>query len=208
MFAGERLLLVGAVRIELPGHTIRICDGGFMDFQAPGQLAPERYNKVDDLFGTILAVENGANGNNDKAPGGSITFLPKSTASAAALSAPGMQSSPLAFYIVSLNPSTNAVVHSVTMAVAKVDFTVLRGGFQDRKLEMGYISTAEWLFSQNEGNTLSDQFHQKYWPGELGLSNVTGAGTAVAWGADAPPRSSGTQPQNSVGGQIVRRLTL
>lgn len=183
-FDAERILLIGAVKIELPNYTINICDGGFVDFQGA------RYTSEDTVFGIIESVEDIAGSSNDAAPGGSLTFVPKSSALAGVLSAPGMQSSPMTLYQLEVDYDTGAVNNFEIMASARLDNTVLRGGLGERQLEMSYISSAEWLFSMNEGNTLSATFHDEIWPGERGFDNVTGVGITVAWGTASPPRTA------------------
>ena len=48
MFEDEVLLLTALLEITLPDHTIRLCDGGFVDWPARGMFTAE-----DSIFGTI-----------------------------------------------------------------------------------------------------------------------------------------------------------
>ena len=200
MFTGDKILIVWVVKITLPDYTLRLCDGGFVDFNA------ERYYSYDGIFGTIESVDKGPEGGNDSAPGLVMTFLPKSTGAAGALSAPGMQNSPFEVWQLEVSQSTNAVTGSQLEFLGKLDFTKLTGGLRDRRLEMGVIADAEWLFMRDEANTLSARFHQEHWPGELGLSNITGANKTVAWGVAAPARTSTTGDAQSAVNQAVQRV--
>lgn len=191
-FDAPRMLMMALLRIELPDYVINLCDGGFVFFGG------ELYMSEDEIFGTVESIENISQGDSDSAPGGMITFLPKSTATAAKLSAPGMQSSRVQMWQVRVDYITGLPVHSKLRFDGKLDFTLLKGNYQEKKLDTGFISEGEYLFAKDEGNTLSDQAHQDNWPGELGLINATNVGVTVAWGVTDPARTSGTS--------IVRRL--
>lgn len=56
---------------------------------------------------------------------------------------------------------------------------------------MGFVSSSERFFEDNEGARLSDGFHQEVWPGELGMANATGIGKRDYWGADKAPSGLG-----------------
>jgi hypothetical protein len=181
----DRILFVGLVKIELPDHTILLCDGGFLIVDG------EEYSSSDPYFGTIEKLESLEEGVGDEVPAGRLTFLPKSTAAAADLSAPGMQGSRVRFYIAEVDEATGTVIGTPDLrADMQTDQTILRTGRGIRKLEMMFVSRLERLFSINEGNSLSPRFHKTVWPGELGEDNATGVGVAVAWGVEGAPRGS------------------
>jgi hypothetical protein len=181
----DRILLCGLLKIELPAHTIRLCDGGFLTFGG------EDYASSDQYFGTIGGLEALSEGVGDEVPGSRLTFLPDSNAAAATLSAPGMQGSRIRFWIAEVDPDTGLVIGTPDQqADMQVDRTVLKIGRGTRSLEMDMVSRAERLFVQNEGNSLSPEFHKSVWPGETGEDNATGLGTTVAWGVEGPPRGS------------------
>jgi len=192
MFDAKRIRIAAALRIDLPNHVISICDGGWFDFEGT------RYRADDPIFGGVFSVQNQASGSNDKAPGGTIVFVPKSASVAANLSNPGMQRSPLRFWQIELDAETGLVIGSKLRFAGMLSHTILRGSSGTRLLEMGYIGEGEWLFSQNEGNRLSNQWHQSWWPGELGMSNITGITRAVHWGVDAPRQNTTTTTSGAV----------
>lgn len=183
-FDAPKLMLAGLARFELPGKTLTLCDGGFVWFDG------EKYTSADPEWGTIEAIEGLEESAGDEAPGGTLTFLPATTAAAATLSQPHFQGSPMRFWIVRIDEQTGEVVHSELIGELELDTTTLRIGKGLRRLDVGMISVAERLFSVNEGNVLSPRFHESVWPGELGLANATGTPLTVAWGSQAPPRGA------------------
>lgn len=185
-FDAPNLMLVGLVKIELPTATLRLCDGGFIYFDS------EKYASADDDFGAIEAIEPLEENLGDEAPSGRMTFLPQSTADAATLSQPSFQGSRMRFWLAEVDEATGTVTDSKMEADMQLDATTLKGGVGTRKLEMEYISSADRLFSINEGNVLSARFHESVWSGEHGLDNATGIELTVAWGVQSPPRGSST----------------
>jgi len=182
----EIVTLVGIVEIVLRGTgapVIRLCDGGFVNFG--GNI----YSGSDAAFGTIAAVEPISEGVGDEIPAGRISFLPVSTASAATLSQPGYQGSRMRFWIGEVDAATGLITGTPKLMFdGQTDRTVLKTGKAMRILEMEFVSRAERLFVQNEGNSLSVNFHKSIYPGELGLDNATGVSTSVAWGVASAPR--------------------
>lgn len=173
--------LTGLVKIELPDHTIRLCDGGFVDWGS------ERFECVDPIFGTIDSVDSLEDGVSDEAPGGRLTFFPASTAAAVQLSSPEFQGSRFRMWLAVLDPMTNAVIPDPDLLFdGELDVTVFNEGLGERSLDMEFVSSAERLFEVQEGARLSDAYHQEIWPGERGLSNITGIKKKVYWGGEAP----------------------
>lgn len=186
------IMLVGLLKIELPGDTIRLCDGGFIYFAA------EKYESSDTDFGSVESMEALTENIGDEAPAGRLTFLPASAASAATLSQPEYQGSRMRFWIGTVNASTGVIVDTELIADMELDTTKLVVGMGTRKLEMECIAIAERLFNINEGNVLSPRFHKYVWPGELGLDNATGVPLQIAWGVKGVPRgSSGSMASTS-----------
>lgn len=180
----DRVMLVGLVKVELrSGPTIRLCDGGFIDF------ASERYESSDANFGTIGALEPLTEGVGDEAPAFKMSFLPKDAAAAATLAQPGYQRSHIRFWIGEVNEATGQLIGTPTqVAEALTDTMTLRFGMRSRSVDMDCISAAERLFLINEGNTMSSRFHRSIYPNEAGLDNATGVNVTVAWGTESPPR--------------------
>jgi hypothetical protein len=188
----DRIWLTGLMEMQLrDGRTIRLCDGGFV--VVDGNL----YKSADDTFGTIGSMEGFREGVGDSVPAFKLTFLPASTAAAADISAPGMQGSITRFYIAEVDAGTGLVIGTPDLMFdGQIDQTVLRIGRGRRELDIDFVSTAERLFSINEGNSLNPRFHKLVNPGELGEDNATGLGVSVAWGIEAQQNMTA----NSYGG--------
>ena len=186
--------LAGLVKIEIPSSTIRLCDGGFVIWSA------ETFASADDAFGAIGELASLSEGVGDEVPALGITFLPKSTASAASLSNGAWQGSRVRFWIAEVNQATAAVVGTPTLMFdGQIDSTELVVGRGTRELRMDVVSRAERLFVINEGNTLSPRFHKMIYPGELGHDNASGSIT-VAWGTAQPVFSAAYTTGGGFGG--------
>lgn len=179
----ERVMLAGLMRLELPGRTIRLCDGGVVPF------ADETFVSADADFGTLAGFEALTEGVGDEAPAGTITMLPASTAAAATLSRPEYQNSRLRLYVAEIDPDTGLPIGAPDQqADWQTDTTVLRIGKGSRSLDIGCVSRAQRLLALNEGNVLSSAAHQRVFPGETGFDQATGLTNDVAWGVASPPR--------------------
>lgn len=186
--------MTGLIKIDLPGHVIRLCDGGFVDWDG------ERYNCIDDTFGTIDSIDALEDGIGDEAPGGRLTFFPATTAAVVDLSSPEYQGSRIRIWLAVLDPVSGAVIPDPDLLFdGELDITVFNEGLGERSLDMEFVSAAERLFEVQEGARLSDAFHQEIWPGERGLANVTGITKKVYWGGEAP-QSGITRSSNYGGG--------
>jgi hypothetical protein len=184
-FDAPKLIITGLAEFNLPAKDIRLCDGGFVYFGA------NKFTSADEDFGSIEAIDAIDERAGDEAPGGSLTFLPTSTAAAATLSDPSFQGSRIRFWLARVDEATGLMDGTPDLVFdGLLDTTSLRVGRGTRALDMEFISTAERLFQINEGNVLSPRFHKSVWAGELGFDNATGVGITVAWGVPGPPRGS------------------
>lgn len=184
-FDAPKLLLVGLVEMTLPSKTVRLCDGGFVYWGV------NKFQSADEDFGSIESVQALDERVGDEAPGATLTFLPKSTAAAAALSQPEYQGSPMRFWLARVDEATGELDGEPELvADMELDTTRLRVGKGARALDVEMISVAERLFNVSEGNVLSGRFHKTVWPGEQGFDNATGVGITVPWGVQGAPRSS------------------
>lgn len=194
-FEAPIVTLAWLATFTLPDRTLRFCDGGQVKW------GDDMYRASDDDFGTISEVEEPDEQTGDEAPGATITFLPVSTAAAATLSQPAYQFSPVDFWLAEVDPATGeAIGDPEPMAAMDLDTTTLILGKGTRKLEMGLVSACDRLFLNDEGNSLNTAFHQRVWPGELGLDNATGKPGTVAWGVTAPPAGTVVTGAGSGGG--------
>lgn len=192
-FEAQIITLTYLAVFELPGHTMRLCDGGCVTWGS------DQFLSADPDFGTIGEADALAEQAGDEMPMASVTFFPSSTAAASTLSSPAYQDAPSRFYLAEVDVATGAVTGTPELlADSRLDTTTLILGTNSRKLEMGFVSSAQRLFLFNEGNALTTSFHQRIWPDELGLDNATGKPETVAWGIAGPPR--GTVAPGATGG--------
>lgn len=195
------LLLAGLVEMQLPARTVRLCDGGFVQWGA------NLFTSSDAAFGTIESVEAIAEGLGDEAPGARLTLLPTSTADAADLFQSNAQGRPIKFWLAEVNRSTGALVGTPELMFwGMIDSMAVKLGKSERKVEVEFVAASERLFLVREGNVLSPRFHQNAWPGEKGFDHCTGNGIQVPWGVSGAPRGStgyaGGEAGTSYGGLL------
>jgi hypothetical protein len=192
--SADRAPIFGAVSIALPGYTLRLLDGSGELAFAGGSFLGD-----DPSFGVLAAVSEIADGASDEAPSVNITLLPPNDTAAATLAAAAMQGSLVNIYAGSWNLDTGQVIPDpVLLFIGEVDVPTLRSGSDGRSVEYEVTSISERLFAGDEGLRLSDGFHQSVWPGELGLSNVSGVEQTIYWGTQPPPGT--VQPGSSLTG--------
>ena len=180
------LLLAGLVEMQLPSRTVRICDGGFVQWGA------NLYTSSDSAFGTIESVEAISEGLGDEAPGARLTLLPVSTANAADLFQSNAQGKPIKFWLAEVNRATGAVVGTPELLFwGMIDSMGIYLAKSSRRVEVEFVAASERLFMIREGNVLTSRFHQDAFPGELGFDHCTGNGIQVPWGTVGPARGSG-----------------
>lgn len=180
----NKVALVGLIKIELPGATLRLCDGGAFTF------AGEDYASRDPVFGTIGSVASLKEGIGDTLPALSITLLPPSTSAAVQLATPGNQTAPVTFWLAEYDPATGQIATADVQFTGFVDQAIVINGGGEMRIDMSIVSLAERLFEGNIGNTLNPTFHKSVWPGETGHDNATALELQVAWGTERPPQKT------------------
>lgn len=169
--------LTTLVKIELPTHTLRYCEGGF--FRWGGEL----YRSKDDVFGSIGSVTDLSEGVGEEVPVFEITFLPPGTTPPAHLSQPGYQTSPARFWLAQYDVDTGLLVGTPELQFeGELDQTAIEFAADSRTVEMTVVSAAARLLERNIGNSLNSSWHKSVWPGETGHDQATGLGRSVAWG--------------------------
>ena len=176
----NRIGLIGLLKIELPDATVRLCDGGFIDFDG------ETYRSTDPVFGGIASLQALTEGVGEEIPALELSLNPAGTSAPADLSQPGFQKSAVRLWVGEFDVDAGTLTGDPDLLFyGQIDQTILRIGRNARDLAMTIVSTLERLFMRNEGNTLSPTFHKSVWPGELGHDNATGLTVAVAWGVES-----------------------
>jgi hypothetical protein len=173
------------LKMELPSHTVLLCDGSFFDWNG------DRYLSEDSVFGSIESCESITEGNGDELPTFNISFIPKSTASASALDNPNFQNSRFRLWIAEYNNATGVVTGTPDLIFdGQVDRSLLTLSASNRVVEFDIVPAAERLISRNISNTLTPRFHKSVWSGETGHDNAIDLELSEAWGTESPDRSS------------------
>lgn len=179
--AGFTPTIFGAVEIVLPHHSIRLLTGsGVIVFGG------KTFTGADATYGVLHSVEDLTDGTGDEAPGITLSLAPASDAAAADLAAPEHQGAPVSIWLGAVEPSNGLVIgEPLLVFLGALDVSVLKSGDHSRLLELEVTSAFEDFFFNDDGARLSDTFHQYAWPGERGLSFVTGVDQQIYWGTNS-----------------------
>jgi hypothetical protein len=172
--------LIGLCKIELPTGDVRLCDGGFIEFDS------EVYRSSDALLGTIASIQAMGEGTGPEVPAMEMTLMPPEDTSPSELAQPGWQTSRARFWVGEYDPEAGTLIGDPDLVFdGQLDQASLSVGMV-RELALTVVSLAERLFERNTGNALTSAWHKSIWPGELGHDNATGLAVQVAWGAASP----------------------
>jgi hypothetical protein len=172
--------LIGLCKIELPTGDVRLCDGGFIEFDS------EVYRSSDALLGTIASIQAMGEGTGPEVPAMEMTLMPPEDTSPSELAQPGWQTSRARFWVGEYDPEAGTLIGDPDLVFdGQLDQASLSVGMV-RELALTVVSLAERLFERNAGNALTSAWHKSIWPGELGHDNATGLAVQVAWGAASP----------------------
>lgn len=178
----QRVSIIGLVRIALPSATVRLCDGGFIEFGG------ELYQSKDPVFGTIGSVQGLTEGIGDEIPALEMTLLPPVSSAPSQLSQPGYQNSVVQFWVGEYDQEDGVLIGTPDLLFhGQIDQVTMLAGRARREISLTVVSTAERLFLRNDGNTLTPRWHKSIWPGEKGHDNAVGLTIPVAWGVEQRP---------------------
>lgn len=176
--AQPQAMIVGMCEMDLPTTTVRL-----LDTSAVVKVGDNYFQGADATFGSLYSLSDFSDGAGDQAPGFTLTLAPASNAAAIALSSPAMQGSPVKLSLGIIVPATGLLVDTPELILSGlIDYSRLRGGNNNRLLELEITADTEAFFMNDDGVRLSDSFHQYLWPGETGLNQVTGILHQVWWG--------------------------
>lgn len=192
----RRVMIVGLLRITLPNHTIRLCDGSIAV-----RWGDEVFTGRDGLYGTIGEVEAISEATGDTIPGMDMSLIPPSLEAAVQLCSPANQGSPVRMWLAVVDRDTGLIVPDPELLLAgEVDTMTLEQDAQVLEVQIAVASVFERLFEPDEGAGYSDSFHQSIWPGELGMANMTGTTINELWGPGDKPSAVTTVPPFPVRG--------
>jgi hypothetical protein len=161
---GPVALVCCAVKLQLPGRTLRLLDGS-----AALTVNGEMYVGEDPDFGALGAVEAVSDALGNEAPTLRLQLLTKTNTAMAEVAAPGAQGSPLTLWY--------GVVDPVTTVVTTGD----------------PIFVGERLFEANEGTRLTDAFWTTAYADDPSFEFTPNIPQESPWGADrARPVYSGS----------------
>lgn len=195
----NRVGLMGLMQINLPGETIRLCDGGFLVWGA------NTFRSKHPVFGSIASLEGMAEGVGEEVPALEMTLLPGPDAEPGDLSQPGFQKALVSIWLAEYVPETGLIDGTPDLLFyGQIDQTFLTRGRDKFELNMTIVSTAERLFERNAGNSLAPMFHKSVWPDETGHDNASGLTQPVAWGVESPQAAKGVKVGGGTGfGQFM-----
>lgn len=194
-------LIVDAVKLVYPTETYRFISAGFATING------EDYED-DHPAAALSAVEEYADGGDDEAPRNRISLLARSAAAQTALVAPAAQWSRVYCWWAALDPQTGLLIGEAERPfIGRVDVPDVEISKDAWSVVLDCASGLDQALDEGEGHRLSDTFQQLCWPGELGLSFVTGVSETVWWGTN-PPRGTGrTVGGGGSGGGLFGRMT-
>ncbi|WP_174286626.1 hypothetical protein [Sphingomonas bacterium] len=175
---GDRPLLFGSVEIALPGYDLLLLDGA-------GQLMVGNRLFVgrDPTYGVLDTIKGLADTMGDQAPAVTLGLIPAGNTALAQLLDPSVQGSAVTIAMGCIDIAAGTAVSApYVLFTGELDVPTVNWDANDRRIDYKVTSVAERLFTTEEGRRLSDAFHQKVWPGELGMAFVTDVETWVPWG--------------------------
>lgn len=191
----QRLGLTTLVAIELPGHTARLTDGGFVTWGGHTWAAR------DSLLGSIASLNGLREGSVSEVPALDLSLLPHPNSAPADLVKPGFQQSPVRIWQAEYDPAAGTVTGDPDLQFDGVlDRATLEIRADSRELQVQIVSSAERLFERNPGSPISPTLHKTLFPGETGQDSASGLLAYDAWGVESP--STGTQGGGWNGGGV------
>lgn len=168
------------IRIDLPGGPAFLTDGGFVDY------AGNRYLGDHPTYGVLSAVSSIRDGAEAQATRIDITLHPATDAGLTALSAPSTQGSRVQWWEGAVDRTTGLLIGEPLL---QFDGELDRARFtvgQQRTLILACGSQSERQLEPNADWRLNNAFHQRIWPGELGLVHMTNVLKKSEW-RERPP---------------------
>lgn len=180
-FGGPALLAFIAVEIELDQGFLRLIDGA-------GQVSclGRTFYGQDPTFGVLANLDPITDGMGSQAPGLNVTINPPTADAAAILGSEDMQGKSVLIWFGVLSPNAGVVQDPLLIFNGQVDQGVLSVGAGTRSIALACVSVWELMFDDQQGNRLTNAWHQSAWPGELGFEFVTAITRQLPWGADTP----------------------
>lgn len=179
-----------AVQIALPAsgiypaYTVNLIDGaGFVTFFVNG--VSTTFTGDDSLFGTLGSISGVSEAVATEAPRVTITLFPPTSAAVGQLNQPLYQGAPVRIWFGLVNEGTGAVIGVPELLFSgRLDTAKTTAQANARMVELDVSSVFERMFVAQEGDRLTDRWHQSIHPGEGGLRLNNDALQDPMWGAE------------------------
>lgn len=180
------VLMFCAVQIELPGYTLRLVDGaGRVSFMV-GDAAATFLGR-DPTYGALGGISEVVDGVASEAPAVTLTLLPKTNSAMAAIAAPAAQRSRVMIWVGDVDQVTGVVIGEPELwFIGETNVATQGVGQNSRALSVTVNSALSRFLAPDEGARLNNGFHQRCFPGELGLQYIANVDRTIPWGSDAP----------------------
>lgn len=190
-----------AVQIALPAsgpypaYTVNLIDGaGAVTFFVSG--VSTTFAGEDSIFGTLASISAVSEAVATEAPRVTVTLLPPTAAAVGQLNQPLYQGAPIKIWFGLVNEATGAVVGLPELLFSgRLDTAKTTAQANVRTVELDVSSVFERMFIAQEGDRLTDRWHQSIHPGEGGLRLNNDALQDPMWGAET--QSAAVSNQNA-----------
>ena len=137
------------------------------------------------LWGVLDTINGLADTSGNQAPLLTLGLIPASTLGLAAMLDPANQGARVRVLTGAADmTSGRSIGEPYEMFTGELDVPTSKWGMNDRRVEFRVTSIVERCFANDEGQRLTDAFHQSVWPGEKGLGFVLDVETWVPWGQE------------------------
>jgi len=183
-----------AVRLVLPSGTVRLCDGGTVQFGG------ETFTAQDAVWGALSSVDAIADGVDNQVSAAQIVIIPQSAQALADLSSHLAQGGEVSVWTGAADLDTGGVFGEPEVLFAGViNFATMTVTADGLGLSLDCIGEDAYQLRDDTEKRLNDAFHQSVWPGELGLQYVTDVTRTINWRVAGPSITS--QTSQSGGGR-------
>jgi len=168
-------LTVLLTTLTLPDRTVRLTDGGFVDWSG------STYRARDDLYGVLSQIEEIDDGADDQATRCAITILPPDAVAMAQLANPATQGAPVTVHLGAVTRETGLLLGEPDLLFqGELDFGRLGVG-ESWSLILECGTEEARCLEPNADQRLSDPYHKAIWPGERGFEHVTDTTRKIHW---------------------------
>ena len=182
-----------AIEIDLPAsdtlgaHTLRLLRGSGAIFWTDSAGKTFRAGGSDGDYGSFLGCEQITEQTATEPPKFAVTLGPISDAALQQIGQPKAQGSAITVYQGFLDLTTCQPVCAPEVAwVGAIDIGNILLDRNRRTIALDVYCAAELMLITDDGSKLASDFHNEFYPGELGFEFVDSVTHPVPWGAQGP----------------------